>query len=121
MRLSAVTLLACLASAAAFLPVVPHHRALTSRASFILKAGTSDTVRSIILKNTGDDPKVSEYLSNNSDDKAEFEELGFDSLDMVEFSITLQKEFDLPDMSEEAFAGLKTVDDVVKFIEGIKK
>nr|QAA11187.1 plastid acyl carrier protein [Eustigmatophyceae sp. Bat 8/9-7w] len=120
MRLSTVTLLACLASAAAFLPVVPHHRA-PARASFALRASTSDSVRAIILKNTGDDPKVSEYLSKTGDDKAEFEELGFDSLDMVEFSINLQKEFDLPDMSEEAFAGLKTVDDVVKFIEGIKK
>lgn len=39
----------------------------------------------------------------------------------VEFSITLQKEFNLPDMSEEDFAGLKTVGDVVKFIEGMKK
>ena len=42
-------------------------------------------------------------------------------ISQVEFSITLQKEFDLPDMSEEEFATLKTVDDVVKFIEAAKK
>nr|QAA11190.1 plastid acyl carrier protein [Eustigmatophyceae sp. Ndem 8/9T-3m6.8] len=119
MRLSIITVLACVASAAAFLPVVPNR--MVPRTSIILKSTTSDTIRSIILKNTGDDPKVSEYLSNNSDDKAEFTELGFDSLDMVEFSITLQKEFNLPDLSEEEFSTLKTVGDVVKFIEASKK
>lgn len=84
MRLSIVTFLACVASAAAFLPVMPaSHRGLTRPSMVILKSSVSDSVRSIILKNTGDDPKVSEYLSNNADDKAEFTELGFDSLDMV--------------------------------------
>nr|QAA11191.1 plastid acyl carrier protein [Eustigmatophyceae sp. Ndem 8/9T-3m6.8] len=118
MKLSIITALACVASAAAFLPVLPNR--MIPRSSIALKATISDTVRSIILKNTGDDPKVSEYLSSNPD-TAEFTELGFDSLDMVEFSITLQKEFDLPDLSEEEFATLKTVGDVAKFIEKSKQ
>jgi acyl carrier protein len=119
MRLSIVTVLACAASAAAFMPAMPNR--IAPRTSIVLKSSVSDSVRSIILKNTGDDPKVSEYLSSNSDDKAEFTELGFDSLDMVEFSMTLQKEFDLPDLSEEDFATFKTVNDVVKHIESVKK
>nr|QAA11192.1 plastid acyl carrier protein [Eustigmatophyceae sp. Chic 10/23 P-6w] len=121
MRLSIITFLACAASAVAFLPVMPTtSNRLAPRTAIILKAGVSDTVRSIILKSTGDDPKVTEYLSSNADDKAELSELGFDSLDMVEFSITLQKEFNLADLSEEEFAQLKTVGDVVKFIESSK-
>ena len=86
MKLSIITFLACAASAVAFLPVMPTTNRLAPRTAIILKAGVSDSVRSIILKNTGDDPKVSEYLGNNSDDKAELAELGFDSLDMVSSS-----------------------------------
>ena len=48
------------------------------------------------------------------------EDLGADSLDVVELVMALEEKFEveIPDGDAE---NLKTIDDVVKFIEGLKK
>ena len=60
-------------------------------------------------------------MKATGDDKAEFSEMGFDSLDLVEFSMAIQKEFELPDLSEDDLANLKTIKDVVTLVEANKK
>ena len=48
-----------------------------------------------------------------------FEEaLGGDSLDIVELSMALEEEFDIGEMSEEDLAGIKTVGDLVRYLQG---
>ena len=50
---------------------------------------------------------------------ANFEEdLGVDSLDIVELSMALEEEFDIGEMSEEDLAGIKTVGDLVRYLQG---
>jgi acyl carrier protein len=118
---AAIAILAWAGSSMAFLPT-PVSRGLTARMArpLTVMAGTSEDVRSIILKNSGDDPKVAEFLSSHGDDAVEFTELGFDSLDMVEFSMALQSEFSLADLGEDDLAKFKTVKDVVAHIEAEK-
>ena len=48
------------------------------------------------------------------------EDLGADSLDMVEMLMTLEDEFGISISDEDAMK-LKTVEDIVKFIENNKK
>ena len=45
------------------------------------------------------------------------EDLGVDSLDIVELSMALE-EFDIGEMSEEDLAGIKTVGDLVRYLQG---
>ena len=46
------------------------------------------------------------------------EDLGVDSLDIVELSIALEEEFDIGEMSEEDLAAVKTVGDLVRYLQG---
>ena len=46
------------------------------------------------------------------------EDLGVDSLDIVELSMALEEEFDIGEMSEEDLATIKTVGDLVNYLQG---
>lgn len=46
------------------------------------------------------------------------EDLGVDSLDIVELSMALEEEFDIGEMSEEDMASVKTVGDLVNYLQG---
>jgi len=46
------------------------------------------------------------------------EDLGVDSLDIVELSMALEEEFDIGEMNEEDIAGIKTVGDLVQYLQG---
>ena len=50
--------------------------------------------------------------------EASFEALGIDSLDLVELVMQLEEEFDI---SMEETEGMKTVEDVVRYIETAKE
>lgn len=45
------------------------------------------------------------------------EDLGVDSLDIVELSMALEEEFGVEEMSEEDLAGIKTVGDLVGYLQ----
>lgn len=45
------------------------------------------------------------------------EDLGADSLDMVEMMMAFEEEFDVGEIAQEVAMTLKTVGDVVKFVE----
>ena len=45
------------------------------------------------------------------------EDLGVDSLDSVELSMALEEEFDIGEMSEEDLATIKTVGDLVGYLQ----
>ena len=45
------------------------------------------------------------------------EDLGVDSLDIVELSMALEEEFDIGEMSEEDRATIKTVGDLVGYLQ----
>ena len=46
------------------------------------------------------------------------EDLSVDSLDIVELSMALEEEFDIGEMSEEDLATIKTVGDLVNYLQG---
>ena len=48
------------------------------------------------------------------------EELGADSLDVVEILMALEEEFEVS-IPDEAIPNIKTIEDIVKFIESQKK
>ena len=45
------------------------------------------------------------------------EDLGVDSLDIVELSMALEEDFDIGEMSEEDLASIKTVGDLVNYLQ----
>ena len=45
------------------------------------------------------------------------EDLGVDSLDIVELSMALEQEFDIGEMTEEDLATIKTVGDLVSYLQ----
>lgn len=45
------------------------------------------------------------------------EDLGVDSLDIVELSMALEEEFDIGEMGEEDLAAIKTVGDLVSYLQ----
>lgn len=45
-------------------------------------------------------------------------DLGADSLDLVEMSMALEEEFGVEEMSEDDAAEIKTVGDLVKYLQG---
>ena len=45
------------------------------------------------------------------------EDLGVDSLDIVALSLALEEEFDIGEMSEEDLASIKTVGDLVRYLQ----
>lgn len=67
--------------------------------------------------------KVKELISEQLDIEIEniepettFEEMDADSLDLVEFVMSLEEEFEI-EISDEEIEKIKTVGDVVKYIE----
>ena len=44
-------------------------------------------------------------------------DLGADSLDLVELSMALEEEFGVEEMSEEDAAGIRTVGDLVRYLQ----
>ena len=68
--------------------------------------------------------KIQAYLASQLDIPADeitldttFESLGVDSLDIVELSMALEEEFDIGEMSEEDLATIKTVGDLVGYLQ----
>ena len=45
------------------------------------------------------------------------EDLGVDSLDIVELSMALEEDFDIGEMGEEDLANIKTVGDLVNYLQ----
>lgn len=45
-------------------------------------------------------------------------DLGADSVDIVELSMALEEEFGVEEMSEEDLAAIKTVGDLVRYLQG---
>lgn len=45
------------------------------------------------------------------------EDLGIDSLDIIDLSMALEEEFDIGEMSEEDLATIKTVGDLVSYLQ----
>lgn len=45
-------------------------------------------------------------------------DLGADSLDLVELSMALEEEFGVEEMSEDDAAAIKTVGDLVRYLQG---
>lgn len=71
-----------------------------------------EKLRSLIADQLGVD-------GNNINMDTNFEEdLGVDSLDIVELSMALEEEFDIGEMSEEDLAAIKTVGDLVRYLQG---
>ena len=64
---------------------------------------------------------ISEQMGVEASDitmESNFEEdLGVDSLDIVELSMALEQEFDIGEMSEEDLATIKTVGDLVGYLQ----
>lgn len=50
-------------------------------------------------------------------DTAFEDDLGADSLDIVELSMALEEEFGVEEMSEEDIAAIKTVGDLVRYLQ----
>ena len=77
------------------------------------KAKTIDKVKDIIAKQLSVKP---EEIKNDSNIA---EELGADSLDLVEILMSLEDEFGIS-IPDEAIPQIKTVDDIVNFIQSNK-
>ncbi len=71
---------------------------------------TLETVRDIIAK------QLSVKVEEIKNDSNIAEELGADSLDLVEILMSLEDEFGIS-IPDEAIPEIKTINDVVKFIE----
>ena len=71
-----------------------------------------EKLRSLIAHQLGVDS------SNITMDTNFEEDLGVDSLDIVELSMALEEEFDIGEMSEEDLATIKTVGDLVHYLQG---
>ena len=78
------------------------------------KTNTIDKVKDIISKQLSVKP---EEIKNDSNIA---EELGADSLDLVEILMSLEDEFGIS-IPDEAIPEIKTINDVVAFIEKNKK
>ena len=75
---------------------------------------TFEKVREVICNQLGK-PEDKVTLESNI-----VEDLGADSLDIVEMLMALETEFDIT-LPDEACANLKTVNDIVTFIDSNKK
>ena len=78
------------------------------------KANTIDKVKDIVAKQLSVKP---EEIKNDSNIA---EELGADSLDLVEILMSLEDEFGIS-IPDEAIPNIKTIADIVAFIENNKK
>ena len=63
--------------------------------------------------------KINEVIENVKDDTNIAEELGADSLDLVEILMSLEDEFGVS-IPDEAIPEIKTIKDIVEFIESHK-
>jgi acyl carrier protein len=62
--------------------------------------------------------KVSKIEEASIDDHADFrEDLGLDSLSILETLVELQCRFKIPDVPDEEFAGIRTIEDAVQFVQ----
>ena len=69
-----------------------------------------DKVKEIIIEQLDVEPEKVTTNANIQDD------LGADSLDVVDLVMSLEEEFDV-EIPDEAVEGIKTVGDIVKYIE----
>ena len=64
--------------------------------------------------------KLSIDKSKISEDTS-FEDIGADSLDLVQVTMAIEEEFDLDEIPEEASEKLKTLKDIITYIDENKK
>lgn len=69
-----------------------------------------ETLRTLLAEQFGVDPKTI------TAETAFVEDLGADSLDMVELMMSIEEEFDVGTLDEDAAAGVKTVADVLRLL-----
>lgn len=70
-----------------------------------------DTLRKLLSEQFGVEPETITMDTGFEDD------LGADSVDLVELSMALEEEFGLEEMSEEDVASIKTVGDLVHYLQ----
>ena len=70
-----------------------------------------EKIRTIVCDQLGIEPEKVTEESKFVDD------LGCDSLDVVELTVTVQDEFDLSDIPEDALTKIQTVGDLAKYVE----
>jgi acyl carrier protein len=76
---------------------------------------SADDIRAAIKEAIG---KVSKIDPQTILDSASFrEDLGLDSLSILETIVEVQSRFKIPDVPDEAFEGIRTVDDAVRFVQ----
>jgi acyl carrier protein len=71
-----------------------------------------EQLKSLIADQLGIEASSIKAESNFEDD------LGVDSLDLVELSMALEQEFGIEEMTEEDVASIKTVGDLVTYLQG---
>lgn len=72
-----------------------------------------DKVKAIISDQLGIDENTIEM------DSSIVEDLGADSIDAIDLILSIQEEFDV-EIPDEAVEGIKTISDIVKYIEDIQ-
>ncbi len=72
-----------------------------------------DKVKAIIADQLGVDENTIEM------DSSIVEDLGADSIDAIDLILSIQEEFDV-EIPDEAVEGIKTISDIVKYIEDIQ-
>ncbi len=72
-----------------------------------------DKVKAIIADQLGIDENTIEM------DSSIVEDLGADSIDAIDLILSIQEEFDI-EIPDEAVEGIKTISDIVKYIEDIQ-
>jgi len=76
---------------------------------------SADEIRTVIKEAIG---KVSKIDAATILDCASFrEDLGLDSLSIMETIVEVQCRFKIPDVPEEVYEGIRTVDDAVRFVQ----
>ena len=70
------------------------------------------TMRDLVSEQFGMEPDEVTPETSFEDD------LGADSVDLVELSMALEEEFGVEEMAEEDVAGIKTVADLVHYLQG---
>lgn len=74
-----------------------------------------DAIRTVIKEAIG---KVSKMDPKTIRDSASFrEDLGLDSLSILETIVEVQCRFKIPDVPDDVFAGIRTIDEAVRFVQ----
>ncbi len=71
-----------------------------------------EKVREVLSTQFGVEPDTITMDTGFKDD------LGADSLDLVDISMALEEEFDIEEMSEDEVSSIKTVGDLVHYLQG---